>query len=141
VPANSPEVAVGAVCVADGRLLLVRRGRGVAVGRWSLPGGRVHGGEALAAAVERELAEETGLRGRAGALVGIAERIGEGHHFVILDYRVTVADPSGAVAGDDAADLRWVTAGELAAMERDGVLVDRLVQFLAQHGVLDELTP
>jgi 8-oxo-dGTP diphosphatase len=133
---NAPEVAVGAVVIRDGRLLLVRRGRGVAVGRWALPGGRVAPGESLRAAAARELAEETGLRGEVGALVGVAERIGEGHHYVILDYAVTVPPGALAVAGDDATDVTWATRGDLAAID----VVDRLVEFLIEHGVLDELT-
>lgn len=134
---NRPQVAVGAICVRDGRLLLVRRGRGVARGRWAVPGGRVHFGEDLADAVLRELAEETGLAGRVGPLVGIAERVGEGHHYVILDYRVDVEPGAAAVAGDDAAAVTWAAAGDLDRLP----LVDRLVEFLAEHGVLAELRP
>lgn len=136
VSRNLPQVAVGAVCVHQGRLLLIRRGRGVAIGRWSLPGGRVQFGEDLVAAVLRELHEETGLRGAVGDLVGIAERVGEGQHFVILDFHVDVADPTGARAGDDAADVRWAGRDDLGALD----LVDGLLPFLAEHGVLPEIT-
>jgi 8-oxo-dGTP diphosphatase len=135
--ANTPELAVGAVVVRDGRLLLVRRGRGVAVGRWALPGGRVEPGERLADAVVRELAEETGLAGVAGELVGIAERVGEGHHYVICDYRVAVPPDAAAVAGDDAAALTWATLDDLDGLD----LVDGMLGFLADHGVLADLAP
>lgn len=132
--ANSPEVAVGAVVVRDGRLLLVRRGRGVGAGRWSLPGGRVQPGESLAAAVARELAEETGLRGSIGPLCGVAERIGHGWHYVILDYWVDA--PRGeAVAGDDAADVAWADRAALDRLD----LVAQLLEFLSAHGVLARL--
>jgi ADP-ribose pyrophosphatase YjhB (NUDIX family) len=134
--ANLPQVAVGGVCVRDGRLLVVRRGRGVALGRWSVPGGRLGAGESLAAAVIRELCEETGLEVVVGPLVGVAERVGEGHHFVILDYRVTAPPDAVAVAGDDAAEVRWADHGELDRLE----LVDGLLGFLAEHGVLGELS-
>ncbi|MGH9060218.1 MAG: NUDIX domain-containing protein, partial [Acidimicrobiales bacterium] len=40
-PPGRPQVAVGAIAVDDDRLLLIRRGRGPAQGRWSIPGGRV----------------------------------------------------------------------------------------------------
>ncbi len=135
MPPN-PEVAVGAVCVHGGRLLLVQRGRGVGVGRWSLPGGRVRAGETLVDAVARELAEETGLTGRVGELVGVAERMGPDHHYVILDYRFH-SDGAEAVAGDDAADVTWASRTDLERLE----LVDRLVEFLSEHGVLAELDP
>lgn len=130
-----PEVAVGAVCVRDGRLLLIRRGRGVATGLWSLPGGRVEHGESLHDAVLRELREETGLAGQVEGLCGIAERIFDAAHYVIVDYWVAVAE-AAVTAGDDAAEARWVGRTELAAME----LVPRLEEFLAEHGVLGRLT-
>ncbi|HEX6256710.1 MAG TPA: NUDIX domain-containing protein [Euzebyales bacterium] len=131
--APQPEVAVGAVCVRDGRLLVVRRGRGVATGLWSLPGGRVEAGETLTDAVRRELREETGLTVAVGALCGIAERISEQTHYVIVDFWATAE--GAAVAGDDAADVAWVDRDGLSAL----ALVDGLWDFLADHGVLSRL--
>ena len=129
-----PQVAVGAVCIRDGQLLLVQRGRGVAVGSWSLPGGRVDFGELTADAVVRELQEETGIRGRVIGLCGIAERVFGEHHFVILDYWVDV-EAGEAAAADDAADVLWA---DLAALE-SLPLVPRLMEFLEEHDVLGRL--
>ena len=128
-----PEVSVGAVAVFDGAILLVRRGRGPAQGTWSVPGGRVERGESLAEAVVRELAEETGLVGVCESLVGWAERIGPDHHYVILDFAVTILSDTEPVAGDDAAEAAWVPLSEVA----DLTLADGLAEFLHDHGILD----
>lgn len=130
-----PEVAVGAVVVADGRLLVVRRGRGVATGRWSLPGGRVEGGESLAEALAREVREETGLEVRVEGLCGVAERRFDSHAFVILNYWCAVTGGTLS-AGDDAAEARWADRGQLRALD----LVGGLETFLDEHGVAARLT-
>ncbi len=134
---DRPEVSVGAVVVHDDRILLVRRGRGVAAGSWSVPGGRVERGELLAEATVRELREETGLEGVCGPLLGVVERFDDGEHHVILDHQVTVLEPDHPpVAGDDAAEVAWVELHEVA----DWNLVDGLAEFLHDHGILDTIT-
>jgi 8-oxo-dGTP diphosphatase len=134
--AARPEVCVGAVVVNDDHLLLVRRGRGAAAGRWSVPGGRVERGETLAEAVVRELREETGLDGVCDRFVGWVERIDADFHFVILDFEVTVLDPRQPTAGDDAAEAAWVSLSDVADLR----LVDGLAEFLHDHGILATFT-
>lgn len=131
-----PRVAVGAVVVHDGDLLLIRRGHGPAAGSWSVPGGRVEPGELLAEAVVRELLEETGLEGACGSLVGWTERVDGQHHWVILDFEVTVLDRRAPVAGSDATEARWVPCEEVSEL----ALVEGLAEFLHEHGVIDTIT-
>lgn len=50
---------VGAVVIADGRVLCVQRGpRGSLAGKWEFPGGKIELGESPQAALEREIREE-----------------------------------------------------------------------------------
>ncbi len=135
------EVAVGALALRDRELLLVRRGQRPGAGEWSVPGGRVRVGEELHEAVVREVAEETGLEVVVDRFLGWVERIGrepDPYHFVILDFLVSALDPTQTpVAGDDAVEVAWVPLDEL-----DGrPLVDGLLEFLVDHGILDPAHP
>jgi ADP-ribose pyrophosphatase YjhB (NUDIX family) len=117
---------------AEGRLLLIRRGRPPAEGRWSLPGGRVEAGESDAQAVVRELAEETGLRVEPGSLVGQVERPGPGGVvYDIHDYAAIVTGGTLA-AGDDASDARWASLSELRSLPT----TEGLLEVLAGWGVI-----
>jgi ADP-ribose pyrophosphatase YjhB (NUDIX family) len=73
-----PKVDVRAAAFRDGRVLFVR---GADDGLWTLPGGWAEVGESPRAAVEKELREESGFRGRAVKLVGAYERDGRDSRF------------------------------------------------------------
>jgi 8-oxo-dGTP diphosphatase len=131
-----PEVCVGAVAVRGHDLLMVRRGNGPAAGSWSVPGGRVERGETLAEAVVRELLEETAQVGLCGPFLGWVERLDDDGHFVIMDFEVVVISTDEPVAGDDAAEARWVPVWEVPELS----LVDGLAEFLDEHDIIETLT-
>jgi ADP-ribose pyrophosphatase YjhB (NUDIX family) len=93
--------------------------------------------ELIEEAVVRELAEETGLEGVCGDLVGVVELLGEQgeHHYVVLDYHVHLLEASEPTAGSDAAEAMWVSLADVAEMR----LVDGLAEFLHEHGILETI--
>jgi ADP-ribose pyrophosphatase YjhB (NUDIX family) len=120
-----------------GRLLLVQRANPPAQGTWSLPGGRVEAGEDDVAAVVRELAEETGLMVAALHVVGVVERDApDGGIYVITDLACRVID-GALTAGDDASDVGWFDADQLAAATTSPGLVEALTAW----GVLPDPPP
>jgi ADP-ribose pyrophosphatase YjhB (NUDIX family) len=112
----------GLVYDSEGRLLLIRRRNEPGRGLWSVPGGRVEQGEDDAAALVREMREETGLDVVPGPLVGTVQR----GPFAIADYRCTVLG-GDLSAGDDALDARFVDRATLETLP----LVDELLVTLA----------
>lgn len=111
----APQIAVGAIVVRDGKLLMVQRANEPGAGLWSLPGGRVEHGEYLAAALRREVAEETGLEVEVHDLVGILEVVGD-PHYVILDYFAEATGDRDPVPADDVSDARWVPLEEVPSL-------------------------
>jgi 8-oxo-dGTP diphosphatase len=113
---------VGGLAYDDsGRLLLVQRANEPGQGLWSLPGGRVEPGEDDAAALVREMAEETGLVVEPGALVGRVRR----GNFEIADYRCRVVGGT-LLAGDDALDARWCDAATMLELPLVPLLLETL---------------
>jgi len=124
---------VGAVIKDEqGRLLLIKRGHEPGAGLWSLPGGRIEPGETDAAALVREMREETGLEVQAGPLLGRVRRPAPGS--TVLDIRDYAATVTGGTlrAGDDAAEARWVAVSELRSLP----ITEGLVEALTDWGVL-----
>jgi 8-oxo-dGTP diphosphatase len=135
-PGEAPPVVacVGAVVHdGDGRLLLVERGHDPHRGRWTLPGGRVEPGESLEQAVVREIREETGLDVRVGAVVGRVLIPAGDVQYDVVDFACTTVDPTAEpVAGDDAADVRFVDGAAMAELS----CTPRLVETLRGWGLL-----
>lgn len=129
---QNPALAVDAVWVRGGRVLLVRRGRAPFRGKWALPGGFVELQETVEEAVVRELKEETGLTGRPAGLVGVYS----GPHrdprkpttSVVFRMVGRGGTPRG---GDDATEARWIPWKEVGrlAFDHNRILRDARAQF------------
>lgn len=122
-----PTPGAGAVIIRDGRMLLIRRGRGAYVDHWAVPGGRQRRGETMRAAAEREVLEETGLTVEAGDPVWVGDILDEAdppaYHYTVVDFEATVVG-GHLVAGDDAIEARWVPVGEVRALPLTPTMVD-----------------
>lgn len=114
------------------RLLVIERARPPAQGSWSLPGGRCRADESPGAACVREVAEETGLRVTVERWAGRVERAAPGGGTYVIDDYLCHVESGTLRAGDDAADARWVTRAELAAL----VLAPGVWDALAEWEVL-----
>lgn len=124
---------------AEGRLLVVRRGREPSRGLWSIPGGRVEPDESDLDAVRREVREETGLQVDPGDTAGVVvlAAVAPGDRYLVTDYWAVITPGTSFEprCGDDADEVRWVsepdflalqlTPGLAEALQRWGVWADR----------------
>ena len=107
-----PVVGVGALVEHNAKVLLVKRGEPPFKGLWCIPGGKVHFGESLQEAAEREILEETGIVIKAGDPIFSFDIIDTANkddmiHYVVVDL---IADyVSGEIrSGSDALEVAWV---------------------------------
>jgi mutator protein MutT len=121
-------VVVAAVIEQDGKFLVGRRLEGTHLaGHWEFPGGKVHDGEPLELALEREIEEELGARITALRKIfntahSYPERTVELHF-----YRGELIGTARSLLGQE---LRWISRGEFGSMEfppADAALIDRLI--------------
>ncbi|MBZ0216597.1 MAG: NUDIX hydrolase [Fimbriimonadaceae bacterium] len=139
---NHPLLGVSAAIWRDNKVLLVERAKEPLKGYWSLPGGLVHAGERLDAAIAREVIEETGLSVDLAGIVDFAEIIlpddsGKiAHHYVIAVF-AGYWHAGEAVAGDDASDVCWIAPHRLAALTPLTAGTERIIgktaDFLAKN--------
>ena len=140
---DAPRVAVGAVVVKAGKVLLVKRGKAPSNGKWAIPGGSVELGETLQQAAEREILEETGLRIRAGKPVytfDFIERDRDGvarFHYVIVDL---AAEYLGGELkpGDDADRAAWIPFTDLPDLDVNATTRTFLDMYLQKDETLEE---
>jgi 8-oxo-dGTP diphosphatase len=107
-PRHSVSVAA-AIVNDDGQVLAVRRRDN---GHWEPPGGVLELDETIHEGLAREVEEETGLLVEPEALTGVYKNMRRG--IVALVFRCRIASGAPRVT-DEAAEFRWMGAGEIRA--------------------------
>ena len=131
---DRPVVAVIAVVVREGRVLLVRRANAPDQGKFGFPGGRIELGERLEGAALRELAEETGVEAEAIEVLTAVDAIDcdirgvPRFHYVLVTVLCRWRSGDGAPAGD-VSEIRWVQPDEIG---RGDLLASRDVARVAR---------
>ena len=146
-PDKALVVAVGAVFRSD-RILLIRRNFEPFAGCWGMPGGKIHAGEHIEDAVEREVFEECGIRAEFQRFCGVlSERVSLGartgtkgtrcgivsptcRHYLVLVSRLKALTEE--ITPSCEGDVRWFPKADLGKLKRvmipsDYLMLERFV--------------
>ncbi len=139
---DRPFVGVGAVVLADGGVVLIRRRFEPMAGRWSIPGGAIEAGETLTDGLAREVLEETGLAVTVGPVIEVFDRITRDrdqrvqYHYVLVDY-LCRAQGGTLQAGDDVDAAVVVDPGALGPYDLTGKTMAIITKGLAMSAAGD----
>lgn len=118
---SEPEILVVAAMISgptqDGQptWLLTRRSTpGSGCGFWELPGGKVEAGELPAAALERELSEELGVKAEIGQRLHVLSYQYPQQRVILITYQANSKEKTWQLSVHD--DARFVTAQEALTM-------------------------
>lgn len=110
------KTVTAAIIVSNGAVLIARRALDDAhAGLWEFPGGTVERGETLQGCLERELAEEFGVRAKAGDVVAESSHCDRGGAFRLVALRAEIV--AGKPFPVEHEEIAWVTVDELEGYE------------------------
>lgn len=128
---NTLTKVVAAVIEREGKVLIARRCKEIGFGGfWEFPGGKVKDGETPEKGLEREIAEELGLRIRVGEILHSVPYRSPILSIELLAYRAVLV--SGEFKLTDHDEIRWAEPSELE--ETDFTEPDRPVVRLLISG-------
>jgi 8-oxo-dGTP diphosphatase len=132
-----PFVGASIAVIRDERVLLAARANEPMRGVWTLPGGLVEAGEALAEAALRELSEEVGLTAEVVGVLSPTEIIvrdeaGRARHQYVVHPHAALWHGGEPVAGPEALGTRWATLAEVATLPTTPGLVETLQEAFAR---------
>ncbi len=105
---QNPKPTATIICMKKDEILLAKRAFEPAKGEWGLPGGFMEMNETLEEAAERELHEETNLKGKVTNLLSTCSHYGTVFGDILsIGVEMKVDDFSEMKAGDDAEELKF----------------------------------
>lgn len=136
-------VGVGAFLVRERNLLVVRKTYGPSKGQWTIPSGYVERHESIVETVEREVHEETHIRGRAGPVLAVRNRVTETANDTFLVFRMTYVSGDPEPDHREVSEAAFVPLAELVRSEGSAAFTRAIIPKLTDAAGLrpDSYTP
>jgi 8-oxo-dGTP diphosphatase len=137
----NPTVGVAVILLVNGRLLMVKRGKGISYeNKWCIPCGHVEWGEDVREAGSREFLEETGLKVRIGPVFDVHSNFHDPLHLTVGIWFWGTCTGGKLIPGSDAQDVRFFPLDlipEEMAFPTDLFVVEKLKWFLKSEKMPD----
>jgi len=136
-------VGVGAFLLRDRNLLVVRKTYGPSKGQWTIPSGYVERHESIVETVEREVHEETHIRGLAGPVLAVRNRVTETANDTFLVFRMAYVSGEPEPDRQEVSEAAFVPLAELARSDDSAAFTRAIVPKLVDAAGLrpDPYTP
>ncbi len=105
--------ACDGILIENGKILLIKRAREPALGKWAVPGGRINEDETAEQCLKREFMEETSLDVEPVRLVGIYSDPERDPRKIIGAAYLVRRTGGRLMAGDDAGEAEWFGLNEI----------------------------
>lgn len=115
-------IGVGGVVLCGEKVLLTRRAQGDDRGDWAIPGGFVEHDETIDAAVQREVLEETGVKGELKGLIAVRSRVTNSENSAYLIFLLRADTEEAQADGSEIDEARYFTLVEVQALPRLQIL-------------------
>ncbi len=103
---TNPSPTAGVIAIKDNKIVMIKRGRQPALGKWSFPSGFIEVNESPEEAALRELEEEAGVTGEILGHIGTYYEKSEVYGDLIIVMYLVQITGGELVAGDDAVDVK-----------------------------------
>lgn len=103
---TNPSPTAGVIAIKDKKIVMIKRGRQPALGKWSFPSGFIEVGESPEEAALRELKEEAGVTGKILGHIGTYYEVSEVYGDLIIVMYLVEITGGELKAGDDAVDVK-----------------------------------
>ena len=110
---RNPVPTAGAVAIKDGKVVMIKRGREPAKGKWAFPSGFIELGETPEVAALRELEEKSGVKGESLGLIDVYFEDSEVYRDILVIMYLVRVTGGRLTPGDDAADVRLFSVDEM----------------------------
>lgn len=110
---RNPVPTAGVVALMDGKVVMIKRGREPAKGKWAFPSGFIELGEKPENAALRELKEEAGVWGENLGLIDVYFENSEVYRDILVIMYLVKVTGGELRPGDDASDVKLFRVEEM----------------------------